>query len=66
MDMHEGLKIRRGQPHGGSIPPPGTKISSVKRIEFKIKASQSREAFPASKDLSVLLGTVGGMEMLDA
>jgi hypothetical protein len=24
MDMHEGLKIRRGQPHGGSIPPPGT------------------------------------------
>jgi hypothetical protein len=25
-----GLKIRRGQPHGGSIPPPGTKIRSTK------------------------------------
>jgi hypothetical protein len=28
-----GLKIRRGQPHGGSTPPPGTK-NSFKTIDF--------------------------------
>jgi hypothetical protein len=48
------LKIRRGQPHGGSIPPPGTKISSVKETEFKMKASQTREAFTASKHVAVI------------
>jgi hypothetical protein len=38
--IHEGLKIRRGQPHGGSIPPPGTN----KKGTYTDLASHSREA----------------------
>jgi hypothetical protein len=26
------LKIRRGQPHGGSIPPPGTKLHKMNKL----------------------------------
>jgi hypothetical protein len=39
MDMHEGLKIRRPQGHGGSIPPPGTIKSITYRNIFLEKNS---------------------------
>jgi hypothetical protein len=34
MDMHEGLKIRRGQPRGGSTPPPGTNLEGQRESGF--------------------------------
>jgi hypothetical protein len=43
MDMPEGLKIRRGQPHGGSIPPPGTKILRDLYVKWPL---QSERPFP--------------------